>query len=32
LELLHSKKSIVHPDLHYEEDELDTPTFLRQAD
>jgi len=32
LELLHSKKNIVHPDLHYEEDELDTPTFLRQAD
>ena len=32
LELLHSKKAIVHPDLHYEEDELDTPTFLRQAD
>ncbi len=32
LELLHSRKNIVHPDLHYEEDELDTPTFLRQAD
>ncbi|AEB08479.1 cell division protein FtsZ [Desulfobacca acetoxidans] len=32
LELLHSKKNIVHPDLHYEEDELDIPTFLRQAD
>jgi cell division protein FtsZ len=32
LELLNSKKNIVHPDLHYEEDELDIPTFLRQAD
>jgi cell division protein FtsZ len=32
LELLHSRKSIVHPDLQYEESELDTPTFLRQAD
>ena len=32
LELLNNKKNIVHPDLHYEEDELDIPTFLRQAD
>ena len=32
LELLNTKKNIVHPDLHYEEDELDIPTFLRQAD
>lgn len=31
-ELLQSKKSIVHPDLQYEESELDIPTFLRQAD
>jgi cell division protein FtsZ len=26
------KKHIVHPDLHFEESELDTPTFLRKAD
>ena len=26
------KKFIVHPDLQYEENELDTPPFLRRAD
>jgi hypothetical protein len=26
------KKFIVHPDLQYEENELDTPPFLRKAD
>lgn len=32
LEVLQSKKAIIHPDLQYEESELDIPTFLRQAD
>jgi cell division protein FtsZ len=32
LELLSNKKNVVHPDLQYEQDELDIPTFLRQAD
>jgi hypothetical protein len=27
-----AKKYIVHPDLQYEENELDTPPFLRRAD
>jgi cell division protein FtsZ len=27
-----AKKFIVHPDLQYEENELDTPPFLRKAD
>ncbi|MDD5643217.1 MAG: hypothetical protein PHX53_16315, partial [Syntrophales bacterium] len=27
-----AKKYIVHPDLQYEENELDTPPFLRKAD
>jgi hypothetical protein len=26
------KKNIVHPDLQYEENELDIPPFLRKAD
>jgi len=30
LELVANKKNVVHPDLHYEEDELDIPTFMRQ--
>ncbi len=32
LELVNPRKNIIHPDLQYEEDELDIPTFLRQAD
>ncbi|MBW1916674.1 MAG: cell division protein FtsZ [Deltaproteobacteria bacterium] len=33
LELVANKRNVVHPDLHYEEDELDIPTFMRhQAD
>jgi cell division protein FtsZ len=32
LETLGGKLNVVHPDLHLEENELDIPTFLRQAD
>lgn len=32
LGVVQSKKFIVHPDLQYEENELDTPPFLRKAD
>lgn len=32
VEMLNARKNVIHPDLHYEEDELDVPTFLRQAD
>jgi cell division protein FtsZ len=32
LGVVSSKKYIVHPDLQYEESELDTPPFLRKAD
>ncbi|MFP3867456.1 MAG: cell division protein FtsZ [Desulfobacteraceae bacterium] len=30
LEMVANKRNIVHPDLLYEEDELDIPTFMRQ--
>jgi len=32
LGVVNAKKYIVHPDLQYEENELDTPPFLRKAD
>jgi cell division protein FtsZ len=32
LGVVSAKKYIVHPDLQYEENELDTPPFLRKAD
>jgi hypothetical protein len=32
LGVLPAKKHVVHPDLQYEESELDTPTFLRKTD
>jgi cell division protein FtsZ len=32
LGVVSGKKYVVHPDLHYEESELDTPPFLRKVD
>jgi hypothetical protein len=30
--VVQGKKYVVHPDLQYEESELDTPPFLRKVD